>query len=197
MFVMTELHDGHCKVDANPPATIEWIKNLNTDQEEVIGESTLRMLIVNSNKNNLTIMSRHRAHYQDQHSQERKRGHLQLCGHQQRGDVHTLSTLSYCLPMFYCSVNCTAISDFFNGIISMKIFNKKCLNSTLSLLLNLKLDRTFPFLSHLGMFFAISIYVFVLFLSSVVGQQVDLYLFKYKATSFYFLFAVQIKVKVS
>ena len=25
------------KVDANPPATIEWIKNLNTDQEEVIG----------------------------------------------------------------------------------------------------------------------------------------------------------------
>ena len=68
MFVMTELHDGHCKVDANPPATIEWIKNLNTDQEEVIGESTLRMLIVNSNKNNLTIMSRHRAHHQDQHS---------------------------------------------------------------------------------------------------------------------------------
>ena len=28
---------GHFKVDANPPATIEWIKNLNTDQEEVIG----------------------------------------------------------------------------------------------------------------------------------------------------------------
>ena len=27
-----------CEVDANPPATIEWIKNLNTDDEEVIGE---------------------------------------------------------------------------------------------------------------------------------------------------------------
>ena len=36
---IVELHDGHCKVDANPPATIEWIKNLNTDQEEVIGET--------------------------------------------------------------------------------------------------------------------------------------------------------------
>ena len=39
---------GHYKVDANPPATIEWIKNLNTDREEVIGETTLRMLIVNT-----------------------------------------------------------------------------------------------------------------------------------------------------
>ena len=25
-------------INANPPATIEWIKNLNTDDEEVIGE---------------------------------------------------------------------------------------------------------------------------------------------------------------
>ena len=65
---IVELHDGHCKVDANPPATIEWIKNLNTDQEEVIGEPTLRMLIVNTDKHILTIMSRHRAHHQDQHS---------------------------------------------------------------------------------------------------------------------------------
>ena len=48
---MVEMHDGHYKVDANPPATIEWIKNLNTDQEEVIGETTLRMLIVNTDKN--------------------------------------------------------------------------------------------------------------------------------------------------
>ena len=35
------------KVDANPPATIEWIKNLNTDQEEVIGGVIVRMLTVN------------------------------------------------------------------------------------------------------------------------------------------------------
>jgi len=36
-----------CEVDANPPATIEWIKNLNTDQEEVIGTgSTIRISTV-------------------------------------------------------------------------------------------------------------------------------------------------------
>ena len=37
-----------CEVDANPPATIEWIKNLNTDQEEVIGGVIVRMLTINS-----------------------------------------------------------------------------------------------------------------------------------------------------
>ena len=36
------------KVDANPPATIEWIKNLNTDQEEVIGGVIVRMLTINT-----------------------------------------------------------------------------------------------------------------------------------------------------
>ena len=35
---------GHYKVDANPPATIEWIKNLNTDDEEVIGKDDDRQL---------------------------------------------------------------------------------------------------------------------------------------------------------
>ena len=31
-----------CEVDANPPATIEWIKNLSTDDEEVIGKDNDR-----------------------------------------------------------------------------------------------------------------------------------------------------------
>jgi len=36
-----------CEVDANPPATIEWIKNLNTDDEEVIGTGpTIRISTV-------------------------------------------------------------------------------------------------------------------------------------------------------
>ena len=26
-----------CQVDANPPATIQWVKNLNLEDEEVIG----------------------------------------------------------------------------------------------------------------------------------------------------------------
>ena len=35
-----------CEVDANPPATIEWIKNLNTDDEEVIGRNTFKTKLV-------------------------------------------------------------------------------------------------------------------------------------------------------
>ena len=41
-------HMAIFEVDANPPATIEWIKNLNTDQEEVIGGLIVRMLTVNT-----------------------------------------------------------------------------------------------------------------------------------------------------
>ena len=55
-----------CEVDANPPATIEWIKNLNTDNEEVIGkddddDNTIQTLLIITN-------DRHGSDHQDKYS---------------------------------------------------------------------------------------------------------------------------------
>ena len=79
-------------MDANPPATIQWIKNLNTDSEEVVGESRHECHECHVTRVTRNVC-RHGARHPDQHGEERQRRDVQLRGDQQRGHLRPVTAL--------------------------------------------------------------------------------------------------------
>ena len=79
-------------MDANPPATIQWIKNLNTDSEEVVGESRHECHECHVTRVTRHVC-RHGARHPDQHGEERQRRDVQLRGDQQRGHLRPVTAL--------------------------------------------------------------------------------------------------------